>query len=98
MIVTTESTAVNNSGFSSSDFSMKHSAHAFKILTTSLYQNKEKAVLREYFANGYDAITESGKTDPVRIQLPTEMEPNLVFTDNGIGMDKSTLTDRKSVV
>ena len=92
MIVTTESTAVNNSGFSSSDFSMKHSAHAFKILTTSLYQNKEKAVLREYFANGYDAIIESGKTDPVRIQLPTEMEPNLVFIDNGVGMDKSTLT------
>ena len=92
MIVTTESTAINNSGFTSSNFSMKHSAHAFKILTTSLYTNKEKAVLREYFANAYDAIAEAGKTDPVVIQLPTEMEPNLVISDNGVGMDKDQLT------
>ena len=93
MIVTTETTALNNSGLTSSNFTMKASAHAFKILTTSLYQNKELAVLREYFANAYDAIRDEGKTDPVRICLPTELEPNLVISDNGNGMGKETLTN-----
>lgn len=92
MIITTESTATNNSGFASASFSMKQSAHAFKILTTSLYTNKERAVLREYFANAYDANVEAGSTDPVRIQLPTQLEPNLVISDNGTGMDATQLT------
>ncbi len=92
MIITTESTATNNSGFASTSFSMKQSAHAFKILTTSLYTNKERAVLREYFANAYDANVEAGSTDPVRIQLPTQLEPNLVISDNGTGMDVTQLT------
>ncbi len=92
MIITTESTATNNSGFTSTSFSMKQSAHAFKILTTSLYTNKERAVLREYFANAYDANVAAGSTDPVRIQLPTQLEPNLVISDNGTGMDVNQLT------
>lgn len=89
MIVNNELTTANDNA---SNFSMKQSAHAFKILTTSLYSNKHKAVLREYFANAYDAILEASKTDPVRICLPTTDEPTLVISDTGVGMDKDQLT------
>lgn len=90
MIITQHTTATNNTAFESSEFRMKSSAQAFKILSSSLYTDKELAVLRELSANADDSHKAADVYDkPIRIHLPTEMEPNLVVTDYGLGMSKS---------
>ena len=91
MIIANATPAVNTSGVVGNAFTVSASAHAFKVLSRSLYTRKEEAVLRELYANGYDANLTTGK-NPVRIQLPTTLEPNLVISDNGCGMTELELT------
>jgi HSP90 family molecular chaperone len=90
MIITAATSAVNTSNFTGTSFTVSASAHAFKVLSRSLYTNKEEAVLRELYANGYDANLTTGKA-PVRICLPTALEPNLVVSDTGCGMNELEL-------
>lgn len=89
MIIEQTSTVSNQSGLQSHQFQLKASPHAFKILSSSLYTNKELAVLRELSANAWDSHLAANNPNPILIQLPTEMEPNLVVTDYGLGMDRS---------
>lgn len=62
-------------------------AHIFNILRNSLYSNKALAVLREYASNAWDAHREAGKGDlPIKVRLPTSLEPTLVIRDYGNGL------------
>jgi len=74
------------------DFQLNASSQAFKILSSSLYEDKERAVLRETVANAWDSHLEAGITTPVDITLPTESVPVLLITDYGIGMSHTQLT------
>ena len=59
----------------------------FNILRNSLYSNKELAVLREYSCNCFDAHVQAGKQDiPIKITLPSELDPTLRFRDYGVAM------------
>lgn len=67
--------------------SANHSAHIMKILRDQLYSDKKMAVLREYSANAWDANREAGNGDkPIKVTLPTVMEPTLVIRDYGPGI------------
>ncbi len=67
--------------------SLNHSAHIMKILRDQLYSDKKMAVLREYSANAWDANREAGNGDkPIKVTLPTMMEPTLTIRDYGPGI------------
>ena len=63
--------------------SMKH----VMGLLTDLYSDKEKAAIREYSTNAWDAHMEAGVTQPIEVTTPTLMTPYLRIRDHGVGMD-----------
>lgn len=94
MKIQNSSEAVNNSGLTTQNFGIKETAHLYKVLYSSLYEDKEQVVLGELAANALDAHMAAGKADtPIKIALPSEMDPYLVVTDEGIGMDLETITN-----
>lgn len=79
------SKGVTDSG--SFGISLKDSAHIMTILRDTLYSDKILAVLREYSSNAWDANREAGKADvPIRVHVPTSMDPTLVIEDVGPGL------------
>lgn len=71
-----------------SDFKIKATAHSFRILSSGLYANKIRAVLREYACNAFDAHVMNGNvTTPFDIHLPNSLEPYFSCRDYGIGLD-----------
>ena len=65
------------------------SAHIMTILRDTLYSDKVLAVLREYSSNAWDAHQSAGKKDiPIKVTLPTEMEPTLRIRDFGPGLSQ----------
>lgn len=68
------------------DLSEEGRAHLISVMT-DLYSDKELAPLREYSTNAYDSHVESGQPNrPIEVTTPTQMSPNLVIQDFGIGM------------
>lgn len=75
------STAETNS------FSMAINEKSFSILTSGIYKNKIKAVIREYSTNALDSHIESGNLEPFEVHLPTEKECYFYVRDYGTGLD-----------
>lgn len=94
MIINSNNTSVENTtSMQVNSFSLANTAHIFKVLYSSMYENKEKAVLRELSSNALDGHQRIGKESvPIVIQLPTPDLPELVVTDGGIGMSHEELT------
>lgn len=93
MIVTHSTDAVNTTGTESADFGVNIDPVLYKLLFSSMYEDKEQVVLQELAANALDAHIEAGKEDtPISITLPTEMSPELVIADTGHGMTKEFAT------
>lgn len=69
--------------------SQKNQAHILSILRDRLYTNKILAVLREYSSNAWDAHIDAGKADvPIKVNLPTQIEPTLFIRDYGKGLSE----------
>ena len=72
-------------------FQMSDSAEFFTVLSSTLYRDKKRAVVREVVCNAWDAHIVAGKTDvPVDIKL-TESE--LSFKDFGPGIHDDLIAD-----
>lgn len=72
----------------SGSFRIQASAHAFQILSSGLYSNKVKAVLRELSCNAYDAHVSAGNVDvPFEVKLPNSLDKSFYVKDFGIGLD-----------
>lgn len=70
--------------------SLSDSAHIMTILRDTLYSDKILAVLREYGANAWDSHRMAGKPDlPIKIVLPTMVDPSLTIQDFGVGLSKN---------
>lgn len=67
-------------------------AHVMSILT-NMYEDPEKAVLREYATNGWDSHIAAGVKRPIRITTPTEMAPFLTIKDHGLGLSVDEIRD-----
>lgn len=93
----TETRAVYSNGVSrSASFGMltEHSAHIFNILRSTLYSDKVLAVLREYGANAWDEHRAAGIPDrPIKVDLPTTLDPVLRIRDYGRGLSESQVFD-----
>lgn len=69
-------------------FSMAINAKSFSILTSGIYKNKIKAIIREYSTNAFDAHLEAGITVPFEVHLPTRKNPYFYVRDFGFGLDE----------
>ena len=84
-----ENPAILSNVTSTNSFSIKTSAHAFKILSSSLYANKIRAIIRELSTNAYDSQVAAGRADlPFDVHLPSTLEPHFAIRDYGVGLDR----------
>jgi len=72
-------------------FQIRTSAKAFEILSSGLYNNKEAAVIRELACNAHDAHVADKNPKPFEISFPTKLNPTLVVTDYGTGLDEDSM-------
>lgn len=77
---------VNHAGKQEKIFTMKASAHAFKVLANNLYSNKIPALVRELSCNAYDAHVEGRNSDPFVVHCPNYLEPWFSVQDWGMGI------------
>ncbi len=74
-------------------FRIKASAKAFKILSSGLYANKIRAIVRELSANAYDAHKEANNLDiPFVINIPNCLDPVFKIRDYGTGITPDNIT------
>jgi hypothetical protein len=70
-----------------STFNITASKEAFKILSSGIYTNKIRAVIRELACNAYDAHVAAQKPrEPFELHLPTFEEAFFSVRDNGTGL------------
>ena len=92
MQVKTAPNVVSNTLPNTTQYSIKASAKAFKILSDGLYSDKIAAPIRELSTNAYDAHVAKGNTNtPFDVHLPSVAEPWFAIRDYGIGMSKQEL-------
>lgn len=76
------------------EFRIRNSAKAFNILSSGLYANKIRAVIRELSCNALDAHVAAGKKDtPFEVHLPNSLEPWFSVRDFGVGLNHDQVTN-----
>jgi hypothetical protein len=74
---------VNNIG----EFRIKNSSKAFHILSSGLYENKIRAIIRELSCNAHDSHVAAGKHEtPFDVHLPNTFDPWFSIRDYGTGL------------
>jgi hypothetical protein len=75
------------------DFKIKASAKAFNILSSGLYANKIRAIIRELSCNAVDSHVAAGRTTtPFDVHLPNSLEPHFSIRDYGTGLSHEQVT------
>jgi hypothetical protein len=75
------------------EFRIRNSAKAFSILSSGLYANKIRAIIRELSCNAIDAHVAAGTQDrPYEVHLPTALEPHFAIRDYGTGLSHEQVT------
>jgi hypothetical protein len=69
------------------EFRIRNSAKAFNILSSGLYANKIRAIVRELSCNAVDSHTAAGRqTTPFDVHLPDTLDPTFSIRDYGTGL------------
>jgi hypothetical protein len=69
------------------EFRIRTSPHAFKMLSSTMYSDKPAAVLREIGCNAADAHIEAGCPQrPFEVKLPNQIDPQFYIRDHGPGL------------
>jgi hypothetical protein len=86
---------VQRSGsFQESTFKLKASAKAFDILSSKIYEDKVRAIIRELSTNAADAHVDAGNPDtPFEIHLPNTWEPYFYIRDFGTGLSPEQVVE-----
>jgi HSP90 family molecular chaperone len=75
------------------EFRIRNSAKAFNILSSGLYANKVKAIIRELSCNAVDSHIAAGKKEtPFDVHLPNSLEPHFSIRDYGTGLSHEQVT------
>ena len=93
MIIEQEKSSVTTNIAKSSSFKIQASAKAFEILSSNIYKNKIKAVIREISCNALDAHTMIGSDAPIEVHLPTHLEKWFSVRDFGPGIPEDKMED-----
>ncbi len=76
------------------EFRIRNSAKAFNILSSGLYANKIRAIIRELSCNAVDSHIAAGKQDtPFDVHLPNQLEPWFAIRDYGTGLTHEQVTN-----
>jgi len=76
------------------EFRIRNSAKAFNILSSGLYANKVRAIIRELSCNAVDSHTAAGRLDtPFDVHLPNQLEPWFAIRDYGTGLNHDQVTN-----
>jgi len=76
------------------EFRIRNSAKAFNILSSGLYANKVRAIVRELSCNAVDSHAAAGKKDvPFDVHLPNSLEPWFSIRDYGTGLSHDQVTN-----
>ena len=76
------------------EFTIKATAKSFNILSSTLYANKIRAIIRELSCNAYDSHVAAGKTEtPFDVHLPNSLEPFFSIRDYGVGLSNEEVTN-----
>ena len=67
-------------------FKIKTTSQAFKILSSNLYSNKIRAIVRELSCNAVDSHKMAQNPNPFEVHLPSIFEPYFSVRDFGIGL------------
>ncbi|ARW57974.1 protector from phage-induced early lysis [Serratia phage X20] len=87
-LVTDDEVILGSGNQASKKFSIATSAKAFKILSSNLYKNKIRAIIRELSCNCIDAHFLNGQTKPFTIKAPSQLDPRFVIRDFGPGLSE----------
>lgn len=94
MIITQQKSEIFGSQVQMNSFNIKSSPKAFQILSSNLYSNKIRAIIREYSCNALDAHRYAKCEDkPFKVQLPTVLEPTFIVRDFGNGLSPEEITE-----
>jgi hypothetical protein len=74
-------------------FTIKTTAKAFKILSSGLYSDKIKAIIRELACNAWDAHVICKNKTPFIVHLPSIAEPWFSVRDFGTGLSENDITN-----
>jgi hypothetical protein len=75
------------------EFRIRNSAKAFNILSSGLYANKVRAIIREISCNAVDShIAANNKNRPFDVHLPNQLEPWFSVRDYGVGLSHNQVT------
>jgi hypothetical protein len=75
------------------EFRIRNSAKAFSILSSGLYANKIRAIVRELSCNAVDSHAAAGKQNtPFDVHLPNTLEPHFSIRDYGTGLSHQQVT------
>ena len=89
MIINDTTTTTNLNEQTKTQFKIKTSAKAFKILSNQLYKDKPAAIVRELSANAADSHRAANKHDvPFEVHFPTLMSPTFKVVDFGVGLTR----------
>ena len=76
------------------EFRIRNSAKAFSILSSGLYANKVRAIVRELSCNAVDSHVAAGKQNtPFDVHLPNSIEPYFSIRDYGTGLSHDQVTN-----
>lgn len=76
------------------EFRIRNSAKAFNILSSGLYANKIRAIIRELSCNAVDSHVAAGKQEtPFDVHLPNQLEPWFAIRDYGTGLTHEQVTN-----
>lgn len=86
MILSSDDEVILGSGGQTKKFSIATSAKAFKILSSNLYKNKIRAIVRELSCNCLDAHFLNGFEGQFEIKAPNQLDPRFIIRDFGPGL------------
>lgn len=88
---TTETPIMSGGDLKMKGFQIAASAKAFRILSSNLYKNKIRAIIRELSCNAVDGHIANGNKGTFDVQLPGMLDPQFRIRDYGCGMDDDTI-------
>jgi hypothetical protein len=82
--------AVLSNVSSTKEFNIRTSSKAFAILSSGIYSDKIRAIVRELSCNAWDSHVEANKTHlKFEVHLPSRLEPWFSVKDFGVGLDQN---------
>jgi len=79
-------------------FNIELNGTMFDMLSSKVYNDRIKAVVREYSTNAVDACIDAKLPVKFTTHLPTALEPFFSVRDYGTGMDRETMLSLFSTV